>query len=104
MADTRTGASVRQLVAHISEDLGDVVDHLQRGRELMRSLESDARGVNGLSPFLRGQGQALDKMMEDLREEADDVEKKMLAPRPEITSSVDADRAAAVKVAKEKNA
>lgn len=101
MSETRTGPLVAKLVSAVQEDVGEVVTHLDRARQSMAQLEGQARGINGLSAFLKAQGLALDKMMADLRDEADGVEKKMLGAKVEITHHVDPAHAAKVKAARE---
>ena len=100
MSDTRTGPLVQKLVDAVDEDLDDIVGHLSRGLELMRSLQSDAKGVNGLSGFLKGQGDQLQTMLDHLSAERKDVAGKMLPKRPEIAATVNADQLEAVKAAK----
>ena len=67
----------------------------------MAQLEGEARGINGLSTFLRSQGLTLDKMMADLAAEAIEVEKKMMGAPAEVThQQVDEVHAARVKAAR----
>lgn len=78
--NVRTGEAVAKLVDAIKEDFKRVTAHLREARALIGELESDAKGINGLSAFLKAQGNTLDKMADDLDAEAIAVEKKMVAP------------------------
>lgn len=102
MSDTRTGPLVQKLVDALQEDIGEVVGYLQKGRDHMKLLEGETKGVNGMSAFLKSQGLALEKMIADLNEEAEGAEKKMLGAKLEITTSVD--KAHVERVAKAKAA
>lgn len=102
MAETRTGPLVQKLVDGLQEDMEEAVSHLEKGLTLYRALEGQTKGVNGLSSFLKSQGQALEKMIADTREEADGVAKKMLGTgKPEIVERVNQEQVNAVKAAKE---
>lgn len=99
--DTRTGPLVGKLVAAVQEDVGEIVSSLAKAREHMGELEGQTKGINGLSAFLRSQGLALDKMMSDLKDEAQGVEKKMLGVQMEVVQHhVDEGHAAKVRAAK----
>ena len=98
--DTRTGPLVGKLVAAVQEDVAEISGHLEKARAVMEQLEGQTRGINGLSSFLRAQGLALDKMMEDFTGESQGVEKKMLGNPVEITHTVNAEHAAKVRAAK----
>ena len=67
-----------KLVAGLQEDLQEIVESLRRGRDLARALEVDAKGVNGLSAFLKSKGNELDNIVSGLEDEAKAVERKML--------------------------
>jgi len=102
MTDTRTGPLVGKLVTAVQEDLAEIVGYLGEAREIIGQLEGQTKGVNGPAAFLKGQGLALDKMMSDLTDEAEEVAKKLLGgARVEITHRVNDDHAAAVRAAKE---
>jgi len=89
VSDTRTGPLVQKLVDALQEDIAEVVGFLQKGRDQIRLLEGETRGVNGMSAFLKSKGNELDKMISDLREEAGGAEKKMLGSPLVITTNVD---------------
>lgn len=89
MSDTRTGPLVHKLVDALKDDISEVVGYLQKGREQMRLLEGETKGVNGMSAFLKSKGNELDKMIGDLTEEAEGAEKKMLGSPIVITTNVD---------------
>ncbi len=101
MSDTRAGPQVQKLVDAIKEDIGEIVGHLTRAEETMQDLEVAAKGVNGLSAFLKAQRNAVLKMVGDLNAEGADVERKMLPSKEPITSSVNEKLAAEVRAAKE---
>jgi hypothetical protein len=88
-AETRTGKLVEQLVEAVQQDLDEVVVHLEHALKASSALVGDTRGVNGLSSFLKAQGQQLEKMIRDIREEAEAVERKLFGiGRPEIVERV----------------
>jgi len=89
MSDTRTGPLVQKLVDALQEDIGEVIGFLRKGRDQMKLLEAETKGVNGTSAFLKSKGNELDKMIEDLEDEAQAAEKKMLGTPLVITSTVD---------------
>ena len=90
-AETRTGPIVVKLVAGLQEDLEEIAESLRKGRDLARGLESVARGVNGLSAFLKAKGNELDNILTGLEEESANVAKKMVGTplTPVITTTVD---------------
>jgi hypothetical protein len=98
--ETRTGLRVRQLVDDVKADLSDIEAVLRQARQYSARLEEDARGINGLSAACRGWGQQLDKILGDLDEERDEVEKKMLATGRSISVSVDEELRRKVAVAR----
>ena len=99
--DTRTGPLVQKLVAGLQEDLTEAISFLAKGRELIGALEGETRGVNGLSSFLKSQGDALDEMVRKMEEESQEVEKKMLgSTRPEIVSTVNQEKVDEVRAAR----
>lgn len=101
MSDTRTGPAVQKLVDFIQEDLSEAAGHLQQGLDMVRALEGETRGVNGLSAFLKSQGNALEKMVSDMAEEAQSVAKKMLGSnRTEVVTVVNPELAEEVATAK----
>ena len=101
MPETRTGAAAQKLVDTLQSEMTEVVDFLRQGCELIRPLQEDAQGVNGLRTCLTSQANMLDKMISDLGDESVGVEKKMLGKsRPEIVSSVNAGKLAEVVAAK----
>lgn len=84
---TRTGVRVRQLVEDVKADLTDIEHVLMEARKRAARLEEEGKGINGLSAACRGWGQQIDKMLADLEEERQEVERKMLgSPRPIIVS------------------
>lgn len=90
---TRTGKLVEQLVEAVQQDLDEIIVHLERGLKNVEDLVGDTRGVNGLSSFLKGQGQLLEKMIEDLREESEAVSRKLMGiGRPEIVERVNQEK------------
>lgn len=90
---TRTGKLVEQLVEAVQQDLDEIIVHLERGLGNVEDLAGDTRGVNGLSSFLKGQGQFLEKMIEDLREESEAVSRKLMGiGRPEIVERVNQEK------------
>lgn len=102
MPETRTGPLVQKLVDGLQEDMEEAVGHLDRGLTMLRALEGETKGVNGLSAFLKAQAQQLDKMISDTREEAEAVAKKMLGTgKPEIVERVNQEKVAELHAAKE---
>lgn len=100
-AEIRTAPQVQKLVDAIKDDIAEAVEHLQRGSEVVRKLEGATKGVNGLSAFLKAQGNTLVKMVEDMASEAADVERKMLGTGKEpIVSTVNEQLSEKVKHAK----
>jgi len=89
MSDTRTGPLVKKLVDALQEDIAEVTEFLRKGREQMKLLEAETKGVNGMSAFLKSKGMELEKMIEDLNDEAAGAEKKMLGSPIVITTNVD---------------
>lgn len=101
MPDTRTGPLVQKLADGIREDLAEAASHLQRGFELMRQLEGETRGVNGLSSLLKSKADSVSAVISLLEEEAVAIDKKLLgAGRPLIHESVDEGLAEDVAAAK----
>ena len=88
---TRTGVRVKQLVEDVKADLADIEDFLRQARERASQLEEEARGINGFSAACRGWGQQLDKILDDIAEEQEQVERTMLGTRRPIEISVDED-------------
>ena len=102
MADTtRTGPLVRKLSDGIREDLEEAGAHLQRGLDLMRALEVETKGINGLSSLLKAKSDAIAKEIADLSEEAGGVGKKLLGSSRIIKQRVDAAKGAEVRAAQE---
>ena len=98
---TRTGPAVQKLVDGLQEDITEAVGYLAKGLELIRALQGETRGVNGLSPLLTGKGNELDNIIDGLTSECLEIEKKLLGTgRPEIVQKVDADLTEAVKAAR----
>lgn len=91
---TRTGTRVRQLVDDVKADLADIENLLRQARDRAAQLEEEGRGINGLSAACRGWGQQLDKMLNDIDDEVEEVERTMLGarrPAPEIAEKVNDD-------------
>lgn len=86
---TRTGVRVRQLVEDVKADLADIEEFLRQARERAAQLEEEARGINGFSAACRGWGQQLDKILDDIGDEQEQVERTMLGTRRQIEVSVD---------------
>lgn len=92
-AETRTGKLVEQLVEAVQEDLDEVIVHLEQALKASGALVGETRGVNGLSSFLKAQGQQLEKMIQDIRDEAEAVERKLFGiGRPEIVERVNQEK------------
>lgn len=85
---TRTGIRVRQLVEDVKADLSDIEGVLREARLRAARLEEEGRGINGLSAACRGWTQQLDKMLHDLDEEREDVERKMMGRGVGISTRV----------------
>ena len=101
MPDTRTGPLVQKLADGLRDDMAEAVGHFQRGLDMVRSLEAETKGVNGLSSFLKSQANVIAKVISDLDEEAQGVEKKLTGTtRPEIKTTVDSAKAADVAAAR----
>ncbi|MDX1747719.1 MAG: hypothetical protein R3324_17430 [Halobacteriales archaeon] len=98
---TRTGSRVRQLVEDVEADLTDVETLLVRAREHLGRLEAEARGINGLSAACRGWGQQLDKLVRDLDEERDQVERTMLGSNRTIAAHVDGELRDRIRLARQ---
>ena len=98
---TRTGARVKELVEDVETDLSDVLDVLVKGREMIGCLETETKGINGLSAACRGWGQQLEKMLNDIWEEREDVPRKLLGGGSGITTSVNMELVQQVRVAKD---
>jgi len=98
MTETRTGPAVRKVVEAIEADLSEVIEGLEKQRDLIARLEEDARGVNGLSSTLKAKRKHLDQIVEDLSGELEGVRPKMLGTNgsPAIEQSVDDELAAEV--------
>ena len=90
--ETRTGKLVERLVEAVQKDIEEAVVDLERGLKLLEALVGDTKGVNGLSSFLKGQSQLLEKMIDDIRDESEAVPRKMFGKvrpdRPEIVERV----------------
>lgn len=97
---TRTGIRVRQLVEDVKADLSDIEGVLREARLRAARLEEEGRGINGLSAACRGWTQQLDKMLHDLDEEREDVERKMLGRGPGISARVNEDLHRKIRVAR----
>ena len=97
---TRTGPLVKKLSDGIREDLEEAVAYFQRGLDLMRALEGETKGVNGLSSILKAKGDAVAMVITGLEEEAAGVEKKLLGTSRAIKQRVDAKKIAVVAAAK----
>lgn len=93
---TRTGPLVKKLSDGLREDLEEIGAHFQRGLDLMRAVEHETKGVNGLSSILRAKGDAVALVISDLNEEAAGVEKKLLGSARSITEHVDKEKVAEV--------
>lgn len=98
---TRTGIRVRQLVKDVEADLTDIESMLDRARAHLRRLEAEARGINGLSAACRGWGQQLDKMIADLDEERQQVERTMLGKQHGIVASVNGELREKIRIARQ---
>ena len=98
---TRTGARVKALVEDVESDLSDVIDVLVKAREMIGCLETETKGINGLSAACRGWGQQLDKMLNDIWEEREDVPRKLLGGGPGISTSVNMELVQQVRVARD---
>ena len=98
---TRTGARVKELVEDVETDLSDVLDVLIKGREMIGCLETETKGINGLSTACRGWGQQLEKMLNDIWEEREDVRRKLLGAAPGISTSVNMELVQQVRVARD---
>lgn len=98
---TRTGLRVRQLVADVKADLSDIENVLSQARRRAARLEEEGRGINGLSAACRGWGQQLAKMLEDVAEESEEVERIMLGKGPAISMHLDEELEERVRVARE---
>ena len=101
LTTTRTGARVKELVEDVETDLSDVLDVLVKGREMIGCLETETKGINGLSAACRGWGQQLEKMLNDIWEEREDVPRKLLGGGSGITTSVNMELVQQVRVAKD---
>lgn len=102
MPDTRTGPLVQKLVDGLREDMAEAIEHLTRGLATLRALEGETKGVNGLASLLRSKGNELETVIGALEEERDAVPAKMLGGgRPEIVQTVDTEKLAQVRAAKE---
>jgi hypothetical protein len=101
---TRTGARVKQLVEDVEADLSNVLDVLMKGREMIGCLETETKGINGLSAACRGWGQQLEKMLDDICEERDDVPRKLLGGASNISVSVNMELVQQVRVARDSSA
>lgn len=97
---TRTGIRVRQLVEDVKADLSDIEGVLQEARLRAARLEEEGRGINGLSAACRGWTQQLDKMLHDLEEEREDVERKMLGRGMSISARVNEELHRKIQVAR----
>lgn len=97
---TRTGARVRQLVEDVEADLTDVERLLAQAREQLGRLETEARGINGLAGACRGWGQQIDKLIRDLDDERDQVERTMLGSGRPIAAAVDQELRDRIRVAR----
>ena len=98
---TRTGARVKELVEDVEADLSDVLDVLIKGREMIGSLESETKGINGLSTACRGWGQQLEKMLNDIWEEREEVPRKLLGLGSGISTTVNMELVQQVRVARD---
>lgn len=98
---TRTGARVKQLAEDVATDLSDVLDVLMKGREMIGCLETETKGINGLSAACRGWGQQLEKMLNDIWEERDDIPRKLLGGASGISATVNMELAQQVRVARD---
>ena len=96
---TRTGPLVKKLSDGIREDLEEAVAYFQRGLDLMRALEGETKGVNGLSSILKAKGDAVAMVITGLEEEAAGVEKKLLGTSRANKQRVDAEKVADVRAA-----
>ena len=94
--ETRTGKLVERLVEAVQKDIEEAVVDLERGLKLLEALVGDTKGVNGLSSFLKGQCQLLEKMIDDIRDESEAVPRKMFgkgrSDRPEIVERVNQEK------------
>ena len=92
---------MKELVEDVETDLSDVLDVLVKGREMIGCLETETKGINGLSAACRGWGQQLEKMLNDIWEEREDVPRKLLGGGSGITTSVNMELVQQVRVAKD---
>lgn len=91
--DTRTGKLVEQLVEAVQTDLDEAIVDLERGLTILEAMVADTKGVNGLSSFLKAQGNQLEKMIGDIRDESEAVARKMFGTsRPEIVQRVNLEK------------
>lgn len=74
---TRTAEARKKWADALQADLGEIVEHIQKAGALMREVEADTKGVNGLPGFLRNKGNELEKMAVDMQAELDDVPAKL---------------------------
>lgn len=100
MSETRTGPQKRKLVEAMQGDLQEFADDVAKILARIQALEEDSRGVNGLPTRCKAWANALTQMAADMREEAEDVERKLLGKGPKIESTVDATLSASVGEAK----
>lgn len=78
MANTRTGDAAKKLVEAIQDDLKEAREHFAKGLAIVDRLEGEAKGVNGLSSFLKSKSNEVKKMISDMEEEGEAVRKKMI--------------------------
>lgn len=96
-----TGPAAAKLVEAVREDIGEVVDLLERALRKMREIEDEGRGVNGLATTMRTKGNEIEATIGVLNEESEGVAKKMLRePREPITQTVDEAQAERVRKAR----
>jgi hypothetical protein len=105
VSDTHTGPAAQKLVDAVQEDLGEIVDLLDRALVKIRAVEVAGKGVNGLAATMKAKGGEIGLTIDVLKGEAESVAKKMLHdPRktPAIVQMVDESKVADVIAAKSK--
>ncbi len=74
---TRTADARKKWADALQADLGEIHELVEKACTLMREVEADTRGVNGLPSFLRSKGNELEQMAKDIRTELEDVPAKL---------------------------
>lgn len=103
MAETRAGRAREKWAAELRADIEDIAEHLGRGLDLMRQLEPETKGLNGLPGLLRNKGTEIETTIKLLTEEGEKIASRVpaLPPAPpEISEAVDHELAAEVGAAR----